>query len=149
LKRGTFELVSKQDVEAARAAPEQDPMDWMGIAKRAGADYALRAKVLELAADVHEGYSSEIIDDSQMAAERGEEERKTEHLYKVKSLEGKMKVELQFANVATREIKTGIAEGTDKAVSEARTEAAHLPPKLRFLEKIANDAFQKFFDQYQ
>lgn len=151
VKRGTFEIVSKQDVDTARVAPNQDPTDWRGIARRAGADYALRAKVLQFDADTHEGYSTVKERDSQLAQEDGEENAETERLYKVKSLEGHIRVELQFAGVSADsdpDTKTGVAEAQDKVVVEGKTEAAHLPPKLRFLEGLCGVGFKKFFDQY-
>src|SRR4051812_36998742 len=47
IQRGTFILISKQDVETARTAPNQSPTDWQGLAKRVGADYALQAEILQ------------------------------------------------------------------------------------------------------
>lgn len=154
LQHGSFVLVSKQDVEAARRAPEQDPRDWKGIAKRAGADYALRGKILEFDADTREGYSSEEVEDSQLAEERGEDAAKTERLFKVKSVTGKVRVELEFADLNSpkdpkdNDTRIGIAESQDQVVQEERKLAARMPPKLRFLEKIANEAFRKFFEIY-
>jgi hypothetical protein len=151
MKHGSFDIVSKQDVDAARTAPEQDPTDWRGIGRRAGADYALKAKILEFTSEEHEGYSSEEVEDSQLAAEMGESARKTQHLYKVKSLTGKVRVQLDFArtDVKDADLRSGVAESEDKVTAEAKTEAAHLPPRLRFLEKIENEAFRKFFEQYK
>lgn len=146
--RGTFIIVSKQDVEAARVAPSQNPTDWVGIARRAGADYALRGKVLNFDGDIREGYSSETVEDSQLAAERGPDEGKTERIYKVKSLDGNVRVELQFAATQGDDIRTAVAEKTGRVVSEGKDEAVHLPPKLRFLENLANAAFKDFFDRY-
>lgn len=148
VRRGTFILVSKQAVEAAKAAPDQDLTDWKGLARRAGADYALRAKILDFTANTRTGYSSETVEDSRLAEETGE--GKTERLYKVKRMTGHVAVDLDFAGVTpdTRGAsRHEVAEATDQVTSEGRTEAAHLPPKLRFLEKIANVAFQRFFQR--
>jgi len=147
-QKGTFILVSKEDVEAARAAPSQDPMNFKGIAKRAGADYALSAKVLQFDGDTRQGYSTETYEDSQLAQEQGESARKAERIYKVKSLTGHVRVELAFTDVNSGELRSAVAEAEDTVTEEGRTEAIHLPPKLRYLEKLSNQAFAKFFDQY-
>src|SRR6185437_10737413 len=91
-RNGTFIIIPKEDVEAARVQFQQDPSDWKGIAKRAGADYALKARVLEFDAKTDTGYSYEKVDDSILAQVTGEGE--TQRLYKVKSLTGTVKVEL-------------------------------------------------------
>jgi hypothetical protein len=146
-QRGTFIIVSRQDVEAARKDPAQNPTDWVGVARRAGADYALKAKVLQFDGDIREGYSSTPIQDSQLAAERGDD-GKDERIYKVKSLDGTVKVELDFAATSGDDYRSGVAEKEDRVVSEGKDEAAHLPPKLRFLETLSNGAFKDFFDRY-
>ncbi len=145
--RGSFVLVSKKEVEAARVHFSQDTTDWKGVGKRAGADYALRVRVLKFDADTREGYSTEEIEDSQLAAERGEKERITKRVYKVKSMKGDVRFQMDFADLRTGDDRSGIAEHSDRVVVEARTQAAHLPPKLRFLEGLSNIAFQKFFDE--
>jgi hypothetical protein len=145
--RGTFILVSKQDVGAARIQFQQDPSDWKGIAKRAGADYALKARVLEFTSNENVGYSRETVEDSQMEAETGE--GKTERLYKVKALTGSVRVELQFANLGNGDTRIGVAEKQGKAEADERTGAAHLPPRLSFLTGLLEQAFRQFFDQNQ
>lgn len=148
VKRGTFILISKQAVEAAKAAPDQDLTDWKGIARRAGADYALRARIVDFTANTRSGYSSETIEDSRLKAETGN--GKTQRLYKVKRMTGHVAVALDFAGVTPKTAGSSrdeVAEATDQVTVEGRTEAAHLPPKLRFLEKVANEAFQKFFQR--
>lgn len=151
IQHGSFDLVSKQDVEAARIAPEQDPTDWIGIARRSGADYALRAKVLSFDATERAGYSSEKVEDSQMAQDMGEDHRMTDHLYKVKSLTGKVQVRLDFSKTDPKDpdLRTGVAEAEDVATSGTRTEAPHLPPRLSFLQQLEGKAFAKFFEQYK
>lgn len=155
IQRGTFELVSKQEVEIARSAPEQGPLDGEGIARRAGADYALRAFVLQFEAKEYSGHSSSEVEDSQLAAERGESERKTQRMYPVRSLEGVVRIQLEFTPLAhlssadwTPSAQSAIAEAEERQVVEGKDEAIHLPPKQRFLEKLTNQAFRKFFDQY-
>ncbi|MGZ3688030.1 MAG: hypothetical protein ACXWPM_03620 [Bdellovibrionota bacterium] len=148
VQKGTFELISKQDVDAARNVPEQDPRDWKGIARRAGAELALRAKVLTFDGTENEGYSAIEEEDSQLAAEGGEEARKTQRVVKVKSLTGHVKVDLMFTDLLTGETKTGTAEAEDRVVEDARNEAIHLPPKLRYLEQLSNKAFKDFFESY-
>jgi hypothetical protein len=147
VQRGTFHLVPKQEVESSRAHPSQDPTDWRGIAKRAGADYALQAKVLQFDAPIQEGYSKEEVYDSQLAEETGTD-GKTERVYKVKSMDGKVRVQLQFTNLETQETKSGIAAAEEHVEADAKSSSIHLPPKLRFLENLSNKAFRDFFEQY-
>lgn len=146
IKDGTFILVPKQDVQSARTAPSINPGDWQAIAKAAGADYALRADVLEFSADEREGYSTEEVDDSQLKKERGD--GRTQRIYKEKSLTSKVRVELKFADLSQNDIRAGIAEAEDQVRAEAKNSSAHLPPRLRFLEKTANEAFRRFFERY-
>jgi hypothetical protein len=146
VQRGTFLIVSREDVEKARVAPEQNPMDWEGIGRRAGAEYAIRAKVLDFDASEREGYSKETVEDSQMEAETGD--ATTERVYKVKSLEGKVRVQMDFSSLTEKDLRSGVAEAEETVTSEAKDSRAELPPRLRFLENLSNQAFKKFFDKY-
>ncbi|MCM2278683.1 MAG: hypothetical protein NDJ89_11470 [Oligoflexia bacterium] len=146
-ERGTFILVPKQDVDTARKQPDLNPIDWKELARRAGADYALRAKTLDFTAEVREGYGEDEVEDSQLKAERGD--GKTQRLYKIKKLEGNVRIQLEFTELATNDTRVGIAEASDQVTAEARTSSAQLPPRLRFLEKLANTAFRTFFERYE
>ena len=66
LDRGSFELVNKRELQAARDHVDSAAGDWNAVARKAGADLALRAKVLEFSADTRDCYSSEEIEDSQL-----------------------------------------------------------------------------------
>lgn len=147
LQKGTFLLVSKQDVETARSAPEQNPMDWLGLAKRAGADYALRAKVLKFDAQEHTGYSSEEVYDSQLAEEQGTD-GKTQRVFKAKAIDGHVQVQLDFTNVLDSDNRSAVAEAKDRVEGDAKKSSIHLTPRLRFLENLSNKAFKDFFDRY-
>ncbi|MBC7692437.1 MAG: hypothetical protein H7222_11800 [Methylotenera sp.] len=147
VQRGTFEVVTKQDVQKARDFYAQNPTDSAGIAKRAGADYALKATVLTFDATTHNGYSDEDVLDSEWEKDTGEKKRK--NVYKVKSLVAKVRVQLDFTDVNTLETRTAVAEDEESVTGEANREAIHLPPPLRFLETTCNAAFKKFFDQYR
>jgi len=154
IKNGSFDLVSKQDVEKARHSVNQDPTDWIGIARRSGADYGLKARVLEFDATEREGYSSEMREDPQLQADMGQfmkDGDKTERMYKVKSLTGKVRVQLDFQKTDPKDpdLRSAVAEAEDSVTAEAKSEAAHLPPRLRFLEQLENQAFAKFFEQYK
>jgi hypothetical protein len=150
MKRGTFELVSKQDVDAARAKPDTEPQDWKAIAREAGAEVAMRLRVLDFDATTREGYSTVEVEDSQLEKERGAEGRKSKRLFKVKSLTGKVRVEVEMAEVAgsAQDVRKAVAENEESVTEESLKTVAHLPPKLRFLEKISNEAFRDFFDRY-
>jgi len=95
IQNGSFILISKQELEKAKEDPTQDPMDWRGLARRAGADIALHARVLEFSAETHQGYSREQVIDSQLAQDLGTD-GKTERLYKVKELTGQVRLELEI-----------------------------------------------------
>lgn len=150
VRTGTFEIISKQDIQAIRAQPDVDPTDWETIARRAGADYALRAKVLQFTADTHKGYSEEKVHDSQLEEETGNGD--TTQIYKVKRMDGRCQVELQFTDLSPKgngEVRTAIADRSQSVTAEAKESAAYLPPPLRFLEGLCNDAFHDFFEKYK
>jgi hypothetical protein len=147
VQRGTFILIPKSEIDAIRALPEQNPLDWSGIAQKAGADFALRAQVLEFSAETRQGYSTEEVNDSQIAAEQGTD-GKTEQVFPVQKLEGKVRVSLEFKDLKTSLTSTAIAEAQDQIEANAKTSAIHLPPKLRYLENLTNKAFRDFFVQY-
>jgi hypothetical protein len=147
VQRGTFILISKQEVDAAQKAPDQDPMDWRGIATRAGADYALQAQVLQFEAPIQEGYSTREVQDSQLAEEMGTD-GKTQQVFKAKSLNGHVRIQLTFTRLIDGETKTAVAEAEEKIEANSQSSSIRLPPQLRFLEDLSNKAFRKFFDQY-
>jgi len=153
VQRGTFILISKQDVQQARIAPEQDPTDWKGIARRAGAEVALRAKVVRFDAQEQTGTMTEEVYDSQLAAEQGTD-GKTQRVYRVKSLEGNVQVQLEFTTlvpsgkVLEDPTRFALAEAQEKVVESEKNSSIHLPLRLRFLENLANNAFKDFFERY-
>ena len=150
IQRGSFQLLSKQDVDTAKAAPGVDTSDWKAVAKKAGADVALRAKVREFDAQTHEGYDKEMAEDSQMIEERGEEGRRTEKLIKVHSIRAKVRVELQFLTLDDNDLRTGVADAeTEEVRKDSRQGAARLPPKMSVLQKLTEGAFKKFFERYE
>ena len=146
VKRGTFILISQEEVQKAKAAHDVDTTDDAAVARRAGADYSLKARVLKFEAHEREGYDSIVEDDSQMEAETGES--KTKRLYKVATLLAKVEIELTFRDLQTGELRVGIAKAEGNSFAESKTTAGHLPPKMGFLEKVANEAFRDFFDRY-
>ena len=151
LHRGTFTLISKQELESARKDPTQDPTDWRGIAKRAGADYALRVQILKFEAPIYEGYSTREVRDSQLAEEQGTD-GKTEQVYKVKAMEGHVKFELKWTHLTPGnkeiETRTTLAEAQERVEASAHNTSIHLPPPLRFLETLSNRAFSQTFGGY-
>ena len=146
VQRGTFILVSQQDVEAARADFRQDPTNWRALARRAGADVALRAHVIALDATTRTGYDTEVVKDSQWEEETGEETRKK--TYKVKSLTGHVAIRLDFTDLSNDDNRTGVAIADEVVKAEEKKSPAILPMKLSFLEKLTNAAFKKFFIDY-
>lgn len=151
VKRGTFTLVPKSDVQAARTAAEQDLADWRGIARRAGADVALRARVLDFKADEKSGYVLRKVEDSQLAAERGESARMAEREVPIRSMDGLVRVELEFTELAKpdAEPRKAEAKATDHVEADAHETAIHLPAKMSFLEKLSNRAFEAFFEEFK
>jgi hypothetical protein len=148
VSKGTFSILAKQDVDAARTAPEQDTTDWQGIARRAGAEYALRAHVLEFDTREDLGYSSETVQDSVLAQERGDDGT-TERLYRVRALTGKVRIELEFARLADGDLRKAVAERERRIIAEDKTGRADLPPRLRYIETLCNEAFGEFFERYK
>ncbi len=148
-KRGTFELVSKEDIEAARARPQQDPLDTAGIARGAGAEVALTAHVLKFDATTRDGHSSFEVEDSQLAAERGEEERKSTRLVRVRALRGEVRIKLAFTDLANGDVRTADAEAEREEKADELKGSIRLTPKMRFLEELTNRAFEDFFERYQ
>ena len=156
VRDGTFELVSKQAVDKARTLPDVSPTDWREMARRAGADLALRAKVLEFKAEDHEGWTRVEREDSVLAAELGESARKHKQLVRAKSIEGSVKVELAFTDLradgsaeGAGETRSAVAEATETVASDQSEGPIQLPLKMRFLEKLTNRAFAEFFEKYR
>jgi hypothetical protein len=147
LRRGSFELISKQDLATSRARPEQDPLDWRGIAKGAGADWALRVKVLKFDANAHEGYSELEEEDSLYEKETGQ--KKSKRLYKVKALRGEVEFNVEFADLQGGDVRTAVATKKGEAFATSKTHVERLPPKMSFLQKLSQEAFKDFFDQYE
>jgi hypothetical protein len=148
VKRGSFILISKKEIEDARTAPDQNPADWEGIAQRAHADVALRAIVQKFQAETTDSSTRETVIDSQYAQEQGND-GKMERVVPVKTLSGEVQVELQWTSLAQNQTVSGIAEAKNSIEEKARTSAIHLPPRLRFLETLTQEAFSKFFDRYR
>ena len=146
VQHGSFILVGKQEIQKAQDSHDYKPGDWKDLTKRVGADYALRAKILAFDADIHEGYDKAETEDSQLEAETGN--GKTEQVYKVKVMDANIRVQLDFIRMFDDATRSGVAEGQDFVRAEAKSEAIHLPPKLRFLETLANKAFKEFFERY-
>ena len=144
VKKGSFILISKQDFEEARRAPNQDPSDLEGAARKAGADYALFIEIAQFDGKVRQGYSEEEVIDTQLAEEMGTD-GKTQQVFRVKSLQGIVQFDLRFVNLLTHEVKTGTAHAEKTVNENARNSAIHLPPVLRFLEDLSNTAFNEFF----
>ena len=144
IQNGSFILISKQELEKAKEDPTQDPMDWRGLARRAGADIALHARVLEFSAETHQGYSREQVIDSQLAQDLGTD-GKTERLYKVKELTGQVRLELEWTQLDSDLSLKAQAQAQKSVTGEAKTGAIHLPPKMQFLATLTQEAIHQFF----
>ena len=55
---------------------------------------------------------------------------------------------MDFSSLAEKDLRSGVAEASEKIVAEQKSSRAELPPRLRFLETLSNEAFKKFFDKY-
>lgn len=146
MKRGTFELLAKEDVNAARTAPDQDPTDWRGVARRAGAEASLRIKVLQFFSEQKEGYSEQEIQDTYLEKETGKE--KSKRLYKVKALDSHVEYRLELVDLEQGKIFVDTIEKKSRIVAdESKGTSARLPPRLRVLESLSQTAFGEFFDK--
>lgn len=147
VKSGDFDLLARQEVEKSRAALGVDTTSPVEIARGAGADLALVARVVRFETQERSGYSKEKINDSQLEAETGD--GRTERLYKVRALDGDVAMELVFTDVATGEVRRAEAARKETVTVEDRVRRESLPPRLRFLEKLTNEAFAEFFATYR
>ena len=148
VERGTFILISKREIERARAKASVNARDWKALSQAVEADLALKAQVLEFDAEESEGYNEEEVYDSQMAEERGKKEGTVKRLYKVKRLIGKVKIGLQFFRVNSGSVQSATVEESETLERDERKKSIHFPPRLRFMEELVNRAFQKFFDDF-
>ena len=146
LKHGSFILIPKQEIELIKNKPLQDPLDELGVAQKAGADFALQIRVLDFSAETREGYSREEIFDSQIAEEQGTD-GKTQHLFKVKELTGRVELEWKWTQLATDLSLKTKTEAQDHIKAEAKTSAIHLPLRMQFLTQITQKAIRQFFNQ--
>lgn len=144
--RGTFELLPQSAVNAARTAHDIDSTSDAAVARRAGAELSLRARVLKFSAEEREGYDAVVEEDSQMEAETGNAQ--TKRVFKVATLLGTVEVELRFQDLETSEVRVATAKAEKSTYAESKYKAGHLPPKLGFLEGLANEAFRDFFERY-
>lgn len=126
VKDGTFELINKRE-------------------GRTGAEFLLQINVIDFTATENTGYDRLEVEDSQLKAETGQ--ARTERLVKVKSLKGVVRCEFQFTNVASGETRTASAEATETFVANEEQGSIRLPPRLRFLEQIAQKAVHRFFEE--
>ncbi len=146
VKKGTFQLISKQEVENARAAADLKATDYIELAKRVSADYALSIEIKNFDAVTREHYDSIEEEDSQLTEERGKDEAKTKRYFKVKMLDAHVLIQFEFVGTQDHDLQTGVAEATDHAEASAQKEAAHLPSHLSFMEKVTQKAIRDFFD---
>lgn len=146
-KRGTFVLLPKQDYDEARARIGVNTIDPNEVARAMGADYSLRIRLDQFEAKETKGFSKEEVDDSQLAAERGS--GKASQVYPVKALEGKVRASLTFTDLTSGDVRAGDAVGMDRVEADAKTEAIHLPPKMKFLSDLTEKAFEEFFDRLE
>jgi hypothetical protein len=146
VQKGAFVLIAKSEIEQARHQPNQNPLDWLGLAKRVGADIALKIHVQDFQANTHESYSTRDVYDSQIAAEQGTD-GKTQQVFKVKSMDAHVRFALTFTPVLGDSPKTYIADKQEHLEASAQDTSIHLPPTLRLLEKLSNDALTNVFNE--
>lgn len=145
LKHGNFELIPKKSVEVAKVDPTLVPGDLLAVAKKAGADFALSAKIQKFEALDEEGVSEEQIDDPVLAEERGDGQDK--RFYKVRRMTASILVEFKTTDLGSGKSHLFLIEDHHALTEEAKTQAIHMPPKLRYLEERMNTAVEKFFGQ--
>jgi hypothetical protein len=154
---GTFELIAKEEIQKAKAAPDVDTTDLQALGRSVGADYLLQIEVLALEATERSGVDRITVEDSQLAEEQGEDARQTTRLVKVKSLTGKVSLKIRFTPVrplgapATplTEPREAVATQEDRVTAREEKTAIRLPGRIRFLETLIQKAFSDFFKQYK
>lgn len=132
VKSGAFELVNKREARAD---------------DHGGAEYLLRIQVLEFSATEQTGYDEVEVEDSQLKEETGD--GKTKRILKAKSMKGTVRCRFDFTTVATNEVRTATTESSETLVANEEKAAIHLPPKLRFLEGLAQKTLHRFFEEYR
>ncbi len=140
-------LVAKSVIEAAKLQPQQNPLDWEGIARAAGADVAVRARVLQMTVDRQAGFVNQAVVDSQWQAEQGNDAQRLAQVA-VQGLRGHVEIGLEWLDFATQARLSLQASASAQTEQKAETEAIHLPPMLRFLENLTNKAFKDCFSAY-
>jgi hypothetical protein len=152
-REGSFELISKEELQQAKTAPDVDTSDDQALGRKLKADYVLRIRALNFDASERQGYDRVKMEDSQLAAERGESARMTQRLVKVKSLTGTVALKIRFTPVAGAGQEPASREATQTVTDTVRaTEekgAIRLPEKMSFLSRLTQRALDEFFKQYE
>ena len=149
---GQFELVSKQDVQAAKDLPTIDPTNLKSITLASGADFGMVIHVRKFFAEETTGITKERVFDSQLAQERGKDEGETDRLIHVKRLNGDLTLGFELVDAQTGD-RTGpdtspknIISAHDEVTADTHEGAAHLPPRLRFMERLAQRTIRAFLN---
>ena len=152
-REGSFELISKEEIQQAKTAPNVDTSDPQSIGRKLKADYVLRIQGLTFDAQERQGYDRVEFEDSQLAEERGESARMSQRLVKVKSLTGTVALKIRFTPVGATGTAAGSREATQTVTDTVRASeekgAIRLPEKMSFLSKLTQRALDEFFKQYE
>jgi hypothetical protein len=64
-------------------------------------------------------------------------------------MKGTVRCRFDFTNVVTNEVRTATTESSETVTANEEKAAIRMPPKLRFLEKLAQTTLHRFFEEYR
>ncbi|MBN20148.1 MAG: hypothetical protein CL678_02585 [Bdellovibrionaceae bacterium] len=143
---GSFKLIPKKRIEQLKSQYDTDSTQLVSIAKKANADYALWIDIQQFKAEDEKTKVFKKTIDEDLLAETGS--GVTEKVVPLITREGVYSASVRFMNLQTEKTSTGEVFSEKKEIHEEIKSAIHLTPKLRFLEMLAEDAFQKFFKEH-
>lgn len=145
IDKGRFRIVDRGTVREALVTYPADS-DWQRLGKKLGADFVFSIRIQEFHVVERQGYDRVQEEDSVLAEESGEPNKKVigTRYVKVKSYEGSVKLSAMLFDVAEGAI---IYQGTGLATDTVSSRDKDAPGKLKLLEKLSAKAITDFFER--